>query len=184
MEALLAGFAITLVMVVLLGGPIGCFMARRALGGVQAITRTAAEIAGGALERRVALSGRSDELDTLARTFNTMLDRIQALILGMREMTDNLAHDLRSPLGRIRASAEMALSSGGARAEAETLAVTTTEECAHIFERFYRCDRSRSQHGNGLGLSLALAFVRAHGGDIAVRSSPGQGSEFTTVLPG
>ena len=58
----------------------------------------------------------------------------------------------------------------------------TAEELPRIFQRFYRGDRSRSEYGNGLGLSLALAFVRAHGGNITVRSEPGEGSTFTVVL--
>ncbi len=56
-------------------------------------------------------------------------------------------------------------------------------EKARIFERFYRCDRSRSELGNGLGLSLALAFARVHGGDIVVDSTPERGSTFTVALP-
>jgi signal transduction histidine kinase len=275
-------------------------MARRALRGVEEITRTANEIADGDLDRRVEVRSRGDELHRLAETFNTMLDRIQALIVGMREMTDNLAHDLRSPLARIRACAEMALAGGEAREELESLAINTTEECdrlleminitldiaeaesgaaklrltnldlvslvrdacelfqtvaedkqiviatdlpeqcrlegdlprlqrvvanlldnalkytppqgkvtitlidegqrlrlfvedtgigiptqdvSRIFRRFYRCDRSRSEHGNGLGLSLALAFVRALGGDITVTSAVGKGSTFSVALP-
>jgi signal transduction histidine kinase len=52
-----------------------------------------------------------------------------------------------------------------------------------IFDRFYRCDQSRSTLGIGLGLSLARAIARAHGGDITVTSTPNQGSTFTATLP-
>ena len=62
------------------------------------MTRTATEIAAGAIDRRVAVRGQGDELARLAQAFNAMLDRIQTLVVGMREMSDNLAHDLRSPL--------------------------------------------------------------------------------------
>ncbi|MGH8646211.1 MAG: sensor histidine kinase, partial [Gammaproteobacteria bacterium] len=76
-----------------------------------------------------------------------------------------------------------------AEGERVTLSIEDTgigisaDESARVFERFYRCDRSRSKPGNGLGLSLALAFVQAHSGDITVNSTPGQGSTFTVVLP-
>jgi signal transduction histidine kinase len=53
----------------------------------------------------------------------------------------------------------------------------------HIFERFYRCDRSRSEPGIGLGLTLAKAIAVSHGGDIAVESEAGKGSVFTVMLP-
>jgi signal transduction histidine kinase len=57
------------------------------------------------------------------------------------------------------------------------------KDLPHIFQRFYRCDLSRSKSGVGLGLSLARAIARAHGGEITVTSSPGQGSVFTVWLP-
>jgi heavy metal sensor kinase len=300
MAVLLQGFLVLLAVVVLFGGPIGWFMAKRALRGVQEITNAASAITDGALDQRVSVRSQGDELDRLAHTFNTMLDRIQSLIVGMREMTDNLAHDLRSPLGRMRAAAEIALTHNGSNLDVETIAATTTEECdrlleminttldiaeaesgaaklklvdidlvelindalelfqsvaedkaiilnadlpkqcgirgdrqrlqrvvasildnalkytaeggrvtlvlinekgqirlsvkdtgigmsadetTRIFERFYRCDQSRTQHGNGLGLNLALAFVHAHSGDISVESAPKQGSNFTITLP-
>ena len=53
----------------------------------------------------------------------------------------------------------------------------------HVFDRFYRCDQSRSEPGTGLGLSLARALARAHQGDITVTSTLGQGSTFTLSLP-
>jgi signal transduction histidine kinase len=59
----------------------------------------------------------------------------------------------------------------------------STEDMLHIFERFYRCDPSRSRTGTGLGLSFARAIARAHGGDITVRSEPDKGSTFVVVLP-
>lgn len=133
-EVLLTGFVMVMAAVILLGGPIGWFMARRALRGVEAVACTATEIADGALDQRVITGFQGDELDRLARAFNAMLDRIQALILGMREMADNLAHDLRSPVARIRASAEMALTSDGSKTEWETLASDTTEECDRLLE--------------------------------------------------
>jgi signal transduction histidine kinase len=57
------------------------------------------------------------------------------------------------------------------------------DDLPHIFERFYRCDQSRSEPGTGLGLSLARALARAHQGDITVTSTLGQGSTFTLTLP-
>ena len=53
----------------------------------------------------------------------------------------------------------------------------------HIFDRFYRADRSRSTCGNGLGLSLAQAFVKTHRGTIEVDSAPDKGSTFLIILP-
>jgi len=57
------------------------------------------------------------------------------------------------------------------------------EELPHIFDRFYRCDRSRSQSGIGLGLSLAKAIARAFNGDIRVKSELDQGSSFQVFFP-
>jgi signal transduction histidine kinase len=59
----------------------------------------------------------------------------------------------------------------------------SAHDLPHIYERFYRCDQSRSLAGIGLGLSLARAIARAHGGDITVVSTPNEGSTFTVTLP-
>ena len=294
-------FLATMALLVALAAGIGWFMARRAVSGVEAITRTAQTISGGTLAKRVPVKDRGDEIDQLAMTFNQMLDRIQTLVTEIKQMGDNIAHDLKSPLTRIRGSAEVTLTSGKSMAEYESMAASAIEECdrlldmintmlmiskteagvdkparakidltrlirdacelfgtaaedkgltltcdlpetcnirgdtrmiqrmvsnlldnaikytppggtvgvsvsgkdgenmlisvkdtgigissedlPRIFERFYRCDQSRSEAGTGLGLSLARAIAKAHGGDIAVASRPGEGSAFTVTIP-
>jgi heavy metal sensor kinase len=294
-------FLATMALLIGLATGVGWFMARRAVSGVEAITRTAQGISGGTLEKRVPVKGRGDEIDQLAMTFNQMLDRIETLVTQIRQMGDNVAHDLKSPLTRIRGIAEVTLTTEKSLTEYEAMAASVVEECdrlldmintmlmiskaeagvdkpigekidlarlvgeacalfgtaaedkgltlncdilgkcailgdirmlqrmlsnlldnaikytdpggtvrvsvsecngnnvaitvkdtgigipkedlPHIFERFYRCDRSRSEAGTGLGLSLARAIARAHGGDITVVSGPGEGSAFTVTLP-
>jgi len=113
---------------------LGWFMARRALAGVENVTRTARRIADGRLAERVPLGKGGDEIDQLAVTFNRMLDRIQGLVNGIKEMTDNIAHDLKSPITRIRGQAEIALTGGGSTAELETMASSAVEECDRLLE--------------------------------------------------
>ena len=301
LEAFKRIFIVTMSGLIVLAAGVGWFMARRAVSGIEAVTRTARKIAGGALEERVTAKGGGDEIDQLANTFNQMLDRIQTLVSEIKQMSDNIAHDLRSPVARMRGLAEITLTTAKSNAEYESLAASTVEECdrlldiintmlliskteagvekpgnetvdiaalvrqacelfqpvaenknlqlvcrtpqtshisgdarmlqrmvanildnamkytasggrievsvadsearaisievrdtgvgidaadlEHIFERFYRCDQSRSQPGTGLGLSLARAIARAHGGDITVTSALAEGTTFTITLP-
>ncbi|HEX4989620.1 MAG TPA: ATP-binding protein [Candidatus Binatia bacterium] len=294
-------FIITMSFLTVLAAGVGWFMARRAVSGIEAVTHTAQKISGGSLEERVPVKPRGDEIDQLATTFNQMVDRIQTLLMEIKEMSDNIAHDLRSPVTRIRGTAEVTLTTGKSLEDYENMAASTIEDCDRlldmintmlliskteagvekpvgedveiaalirkacelfdpiaedknvslsyyaeeknlvsgdarmlqrmlanildnavkysspggkievsltgtknrtitisikdtgvgisgtdlnrIFERFYRCDQSRSQPGTGLGLSLARAIARAHGGDITVTSTVNQGSTFNIILP-
>ena len=81
---------------------LGLLQGRALLVRIDALIGTARSIGAGRLNRRIPLSGHDDELDELAGQLNTMLDRIQALMAGMRQVTDNVAHDLRRPLSRVR----------------------------------------------------------------------------------
>ncbi|MGD9330636.1 MAG: ATP-binding protein [Desulfobacterales bacterium] len=294
-------FAITMALVIALAALIGWFLARRALSGVGGIAHTARRITSGDLTIRAPVHRRGDEIDQLAGNINQMLDRILDLITGIREMSDNIAHDLKSPITRIRGLAEVTLTTADHLDEYQHMASSTIEECdrlldmintmlvisraeagveqldwqpidlaglvrdagglfettardkhlqlsvaagepqriigdarmlqrmvanlldnairytpsggrihiaveeepagdvaiifqdsgvgirtddlARIFERFYRCDPSRSQTGTGLGLSLAQAVAHAHGGEIAVSSTLQKGSTFRVTLP-
>ena len=285
----------------LLAASLGWFMARRALGGVQHVTETAKGIGQGDFARRVTVSNRGDEIDNLATTFNVMLDRIQSLILELKQVTSDIAHDLRSPITRIRGMAETTLLGDNTIQAYQEMAGVVVEESdrlvaiinslleiaeadagvaqlsmtgfdmnlmvqdavelfrpvaedrgiavhirapsgpliyqgdkgrlqrvlanlidnalkytgpggqvvislvegpsditmsvwdsgmgidahdlPHVFDRFYRADRSRSTCGNGLGLSLAHAFVKAHLGHIDVDSRSDRGTTFRIVLP-
>jgi heavy metal sensor kinase len=294
-------FISTMATLFILAAIIGWFLARRALAGVEAVMRTARQISESSLKERVPVKKYQDEIDQLAITFNQMLDRIQTLVAGIREMSDNIAHDLKSPITRIRGISEVSLTTGASEKEYEDMAASTVEECdrlldmintmlviskteagvnkldsreldigavvrdacelfrspaedknlrlvcdvsgnfsvfgdnrmiqrmianlldnaikytpaggsievtintgthdtvaiavkdtgvgiseedlPRIFERFYRCDPSRSEAGIGLGLSFARAIARAHGGDIRVTSTSGRGSTFSVTLP-
>ena len=101
LEVLSAAIVLSLLLGVMLG--------RAILRRMDTISRAAADIMAGDLSRRVPLSARADEFDVLAGRLNAMLDRIQQLIRGIRDVTDNIAHDLRSPLSRLRNRLEVTL---------------------------------------------------------------------------
>lgn len=92
----------TVGLILLLGFGGGILLSRRMLQRLDSINRTASEIMGGDLSRRVVISGAHDEFDALAENLNAMLDRIERLMRGVQEVADSVAHDLRTPLTRLR----------------------------------------------------------------------------------
>ena len=301
MEIIFAVFSVLFLLVIPLASFIGRLISKRAVSGIKVVSEAAIDIERGKLDRKALVDNQHDEVQTLANTFNAMAERINVLITEMREMIDNIAHDLRSPLGRIRAISESTLSNPNPSAEIyKTAASDTLEECdrliklinttldvaeaeagvshtakeqinlsslvvdacelfepaaeqksidlscnldsnckvigersslqrmlsnlldnalkytgpsgsvkvllntnsthvdikvsdsgigipasdqQRIFDRFFRCDHSRTNDGCGLGLSFARAVARAHGGDINLQSEPSKGTTFTVTLP-
>jgi heavy metal sensor kinase len=112
----------------------GWLLVRKALSGVKTITRTAQNITGANLEARVKGTGNKDELDHLAITFNAMLDRIEALVKSIREMSDNIAHDLKSPIASIRGFAELSLIHEENLEDCRAMAANTIEESDRLLD--------------------------------------------------
>ena len=102
-------FVTSLAAVVLLGVIGGWLAASRVLARVDAMTQTTRAIMAGDLDGRLHVAGNGDELDRLASSLNLMLERIGELMRGMREVSDNIAHDLKTPLTRLRNRADAAL---------------------------------------------------------------------------
>lgn len=95
----------------------GLFVARRVLRRVDAMNESAQTIMEGNLATRLPVGRSNDELDRLATNLNSMLERIQELMAGLREVSDNIAHDLKTPLTRLRNHAEQALRTPGSPEE-------------------------------------------------------------------
>ena len=297
-RAALGLVTLSIVMIALTGGWIATQSAVQPLKRLAAVVRGIVET--GRTGERVPAATHDDAMGELTRLFNAMLDRIDKLVNGMRGALDNVSHDLRTPLTRLRGTAEMALAAppdveryrealadcveesdrvltmlntlmditeaeSGAMplkkeavdlrevaeravdlyhdvadargislmvADGSSTTVTAdrvrleqvaanlidnalkysarggdirvsvdgdqnsarlivrdsgagipADELPRIWDRLFRGDRSRAERGLGLGLSLVKAVVEAHGGQVSVASTPGQGSTFTITLP-
>ena len=117
-----------------LGG--GLLLSRHWLSRIDAVNKTAGNIMDGDMSQRVPLQGTDDELDRLARNLNDMLDRIETLMNGLRQVTDNIAHDLRSPLNRVRSRLEVTLMQDPEKGEYRQAIEQTVAEADELLKTF------------------------------------------------
>jgi hypothetical protein len=127
-------WSIALVIVFGLAG--GVFVARRVLRRVDAMTETSRTIMAGDLSGRLPVVGSNDELDRLAVNLNAMLERIEALMRGFKEVSDNIAHDLKTPLTRLRNRCEEALRAGKSEIDYRAALEATIEESDELIRTF------------------------------------------------
>jgi signal transduction histidine kinase len=126
----------TVILILILGTAGGALIGRNMLRRLDTINRTSGEIIAGDLSRRVPLTGSGDEFDVLSENLNRMLDRIERLMKGLREVTDSVAHDLRTPLTRLRNRLEESaarLSASGAQAGEIERAIAETDQLIGTF---------------------------------------------------
>jgi len=124
----------------------GTVMSRNLLRRVEQVNRTSERVMAGNLSDRVPLRGTSDEFDQLAANLNRMLDQIERLMTAMREVTDDVAHDLRTPLSRLRTRLERALvapseassAAGSAQNEAIRAAIEEADRLLATFNALLR----------------------------------------------
>ena len=123
-------------LVVVLGLAGGFFVSRRVLKRIDAMTDTAQTIMAGDLAGRLPVAGTGDELDRLAGNLNVMLERIEALMGGLKEVTDNIAHDLKTPLTRLRNRCEQALRTARGDGEYRAALEATIAESDELIRTF------------------------------------------------
>lgn len=127
-------WAFAAILILGLGGALA--VSRGTLRRVEAINRTSREIMAGDLTQRVPVAGGNDELAQLALNLNSMLDRIERLMLGMRNVSDNIAHDLRTPLNRMRTRIDVALMVRRTEPDYRDLLAQTVEEIDSLIATF------------------------------------------------
>jgi signal transduction histidine kinase len=156
----------------LLGVGAGILISRSMLARIEAVTETSRKIMAGDLSRRIVLSGSGDELDRLAESLNAMLARIEELLLALREVSDNIAHDLKTPLNRLRNRAEAALrSADGPGAYRDGLA-KTIEEADELIKTFNSLLLIARLEGGAIAESMAPLDPAVIIGDIAELYEP------------
>lgn len=133
LEQIRNALAVAMIGVIAISLAAGAFLAVRALRPLRDLLAVLRSItATGALDARAPVAGTGDELDELSRLFNTLLGRIELLIAGMRDTLDTVAHDLRTPMTRLRGTAEMALRSNAPPDQLREALATCIEESDQI----------------------------------------------------
>jgi signal transduction histidine kinase len=177
----------SILVVVFLGIGGGIFVSRRVLQRIDAMTGTAQRIMAGDLSGRLPVGRSGDELDRLASNLNAMLAQIEALMTGLKEVSDNIAHDLKTPLTRLRNRAEEALAKSGSEADYRAALERTIDESDGLIRTFNALlmiaraesgqargnmdDFDASEVANGIH-ELYEPLAEDHGMTLKVRTAP------------
>ena len=167
-----------------LGG--GILMSRNLLRRIEAVNTAARGIMAGDLSRRVSLGRSGDEIDQLAANVNAMLDQIERLLEGMRQVTDNIAHDLRGPLHRMRTRLEVTLAEPADAPSYRAAVEDTVAEVASLLATFNALLSIAELEAGATGATLAPLDLGRLIGDVAELYAPlaeEQGLGFAVEAP-
>jgi signal transduction histidine kinase len=155
-----------------LGVGAGVLISRSMLKRIDAVTETSRQIMSGDLSRRIPLDGSGDEIDRLSVSLNAMLGRIEELMLALREVSDNIAHDLKTPLTRLRSRAEAALRESSNEGHLRDALTKTMDEADELIKTFNALLLIARLEGGAVAESMKPADLAAIVGDVAELYEP------------
>jgi signal transduction histidine kinase len=150
----------------------GVLISRSMLKRIDAVTETSRRIMSGDLSRRIPLDGSGDEIDRLSVSLNAMLGRIEELMLALREVSDNIAHDLKTPLTRLRSRAEAALRVSSDEGHLRDALGKTMEEADELIKTFNALLLIARLEGGAVAESMQPTDLAAIIGDVAELYEP------------
>ncbi|MEP1443007.1 MAG: ATP-binding protein [Hyphomicrobiales bacterium] len=157
-KQIISGFIlIMMVSLVILGFLSWFLVGRRVLRRIDTMSATSQTIVAGNLSERLAIDGSGDEFDRLAGNLNDMLDRIEALLNGLKDVSDNIAHDLKTPLTRMRNRVESVLASKAGKGdmkEALEGTIVESDQLINIFDALLRI--ARVEAGSSIGTDQSI----------------------------
>lgn len=172
------------VLTLLLGVGGGVVMSRNIMQRLESINRTSRAVMAGDLSKRVRVTGSGDEMDQLAVNLNAMLDQLESLMNGMREVGDNIAHDLRSPLTRLRNRLEAMMRESAANAEYRRALEETIQEADNllgVFNALLSIARLEAGSGGGEMSALDLSEIVSDLADLYEPVSQSQRVAFRAI---
>ena len=187
-QFILGTMALILTVSVGLALTMGWLLGRRLLQRIDSINTTAQRVTAGELSGRVTLSGQQDEFDELGSHLNTMLERIEKLLTGMHQVTDNIAHDLRRPLARMRNRIEVTLLESRdpdeyLRALDETL--QDCDELIHTFNALLEIAQAEAGSVRGEWKNIDVSNLLQDLGDLYLDQAEAQGKHLSLdIEPG
>ena len=174
-----------LVGIILLSILAGGLTARYVLRRIDGITSTSRKIMSGSMSERVPVTGREDEFDAVAKSLNAMLERIEKLMAGLKEVTDNVAHDLKTPLTRLRNKAEAALRDTAdptARREALETTIAESDQLIRTFNALLLIARAEAGTSTGAFSDIDLSEVVADVAELYTPVAEDAAMELVTAI--